>query len=169
MNPKRIAIVGPGGSGKTTLSREIAKKADLPLFHMDQLLWKGEWIEIPENEYLVKHKEIVNKDKWVIEGFLDNKMKERLEAADLIIFLDYPSIISATRFIKRWFKHRKESRPEFPKEAVEKFNLRIFLGIMRQFEKKHIVEALEGVDHKKVVTIKNPKDLEIYLKQNWDI
>lgn len=169
MNPRRIAIVGIGGSGKTTLSREIAKKAGLPLFHIDQIIWKGEWIEVPEEEYLVKHKELIEKDEWVIEGFLDDKMNERVIIADLVIHLDYSGLLSGYRFVKRWFKHRNHSRPEFPVEATEKLNLRIFLGVLRRFERKYIIDALKFVDRRKVVTIKNPKQLEAYLQNSWRI
>lgn len=47
----RIAIIGISASGKSVFARELAGKTGLPLIHMDQLFWTGNWQEIPEAGY----------------------------------------------------------------------------------------------------------------------
>ncbi|TOH24481.1 AAA family ATPase, partial [Vibrio parahaemolyticus] len=37
---KRIAVIGSGGSGKSTFSALLGKKLNLPVHHLDQLYWK---------------------------------------------------------------------------------------------------------------------------------
>lgn len=123
---KRISIIGISGSGKSVFSRIVAEKTKLPLFHMDQLFWKGNWEEIPEQEYLAEHQKLIQKDRWIIEGYIDEKMSDRLKRSDVVIFLDYPGWFCAWRVLKRWFVHRKQSRPELPREAVERLKTRFF-------------------------------------------
>lgn len=105
---KRIAVVGVSASGKSTFARKLALKTSLPLTHIDAVMWKPGWNYIGDDETVRKLKEISQQDEWIIEGFIE---KEALEAvltrAQSIIYLDYPRHVSAWRYIKRWFKHRK--------------------------------------------------------------
>ena len=121
MSHNRISVIGISGSGKSIFSRKLAECLQLPLFHMDQLFWKGNWEAIPEAEYLVKHAELIQRPQWIIEGYVDEKMSDRLKAADLVLYLDYSGARSAWHVLRRWFMHRKESRPELPSEARERF------------------------------------------------
>lgn len=36
---KRILVIGPGGSGKTTVARRLAQRTGLPPIHLDALFW----------------------------------------------------------------------------------------------------------------------------------
>jgi adenylate kinase family enzyme len=160
MNLNKIAIIGISGSGKSTLSRKLGEKTGLPVFHMDPIFWRGKWEEVPEAEYLVKHQELLKHDKWIIEGWIDRKMSDRLKQADLIIDLDYSGLRCALRLIKRWWKHRKESRPELPQESLEEFMPKYWWRVLRRKERKNLDEALEFTDKAKVVKVHNPKELQ---------
>ena len=48
---KRIIVIGGNGSGKTTFSLELAKKLKIPLIHLDQYFWKGNWENMSNNEF----------------------------------------------------------------------------------------------------------------------
>ncbi len=120
MEAKRISIIGISASGKSVFARKLAEKTKLPLFHLDKLFWEGNWEEVPEREYLQAHQKLIEQDLWIIEGYTDIKMSDRLKKSDLVIFLDYPGWLCAWRVLKRWLGHRKVSRPELPKEALEK-------------------------------------------------
>src|SRR3989338_1323924 len=140
--PSRIAIIVISASGKSVLAREIAEKTGLPLIHMDQLFWKGNWEAVPEAEYLKKHQEIIQQDKWIIEGYVEESMADRLKRADQIIYLDYPGWLCVIWSIKRWFNHRREARPELPREALEKFKYDTFWKILFRKERIRIVQSL---------------------------
>lgn len=160
----KIAIVGISGSGKSVFSRKLAVKTGLPLVHMDQLFWKGNWEAIPEVDYLRAHEELVKKDQWIIEGYVDVAMASRLRSADKILYLDFPGWLCAYRLVKRWLFHRKESRPELPKEALEKFDHRFFWTVLTKAERKQIEAALEGVDVSKIDRILSPGELRRYFE-----
>ena len=156
---KKIAVVGISGSGKSFLARKIGEKTGLPVIHMDQLFWKGNWEAIPEKDYLIAHQEILKQDTWIIEGYIDEKMAERIKQADLVIYLDYPGILCFWRVLFRYFKHKTESRPELPKESLEKFNRRLLWVALTQGERKDIEVALKYTAKSKVVRLNSPGSL----------
>lgn len=160
----RIAIIGISASGKSVFARELASKTGLPLIHMDQFFWKGNWQEVPEPEYLKKHQEIIQQDKWIIEGYIEENMAERLKRADLIIYLDYSGLVSALRLIRRWLKHRNQARPELPKEALEEFKHGTFWKVLQRKERERIEQALVLAGNPKVIRLKSPNELKKFMK-----
>jgi adenylate kinase family enzyme len=168
MKPQRIAILGITGAGKSTLSRRIAQKTGLPLFHMDSLFWRGKWEEVPEAEYLRAHDEILkNNERWIIEGWVSPAMEERLKQADLIIYLDYPGWLCALRYIERAFKHRKIARPELPSESRDHFKWRRFFLLLFRGERPGTEASLVHVNPAKIVRLKTPEETERYLSGSF--
>jgi adenylate kinase family enzyme len=37
---QRVSIVGPGGTGKTTIALEIGRRLGMPVVHLDRLYWQ---------------------------------------------------------------------------------------------------------------------------------
>lgn len=62
---KRILIIGCNASGKTTMSRKLAKKLNLPLIHLDKLYWRDNWTHTTE-EFDELLQEELKKDEWII-------------------------------------------------------------------------------------------------------
>lgn len=164
MQANRISIIGISGSGKSVFSRELTKKTGLSLFHMDQLFWKGHWQEVPESEYLVEHAKLISKDSWIIEGYIDGKMADRLNRSDTVIFLDYPGWLCAWRVIKRWIQYRKSNRPELEEGANEGLELEFLWRVFRRKERIPLTEALNIAKPSNLIIVKKPeqlKDLEL--------
>jgi adenylate kinase family enzyme len=161
----KISVIGISGSGKSTFSRALAQQTQLPLFHMDQLFWEGNWQEVPEEEYLQKHKELIKQPQWIIEGYIDSKMANRLAESDLVIFLDYPGWLCAWRVVKRWLTHRKESRPELPKDAKEKLKLEFIWRVLARKERIPLTDALKLSPPNKIVVIRSTQELRALIKQ----
>ncbi len=152
MSPQKIAVIGISGSGKSFFARKLAEKTQLPIFHMDTLFWKGKWNAVPEVEYVEKQNEILaQNEKWIIEGYVDRALADRLKAADLIIYLDYSGFLYMWRVLRRWLKHRRQSRSELPKEAVERLSGKFLWTVLTRAEKPGIEEALAKADSSKVI------------------
>ena len=49
---KRIAVIGSGGSGKSTFSALLGTELNLPVHHLDQLYWKPNWVKTPKDDWL---------------------------------------------------------------------------------------------------------------------
>jgi len=147
----KIAIIGISGSGKSTYARDLSKKLNLPLYHMDSLYWRAGWKEVPEDDWLQQEAEIIARDQWVIEGYICAKSIERLKQADQIIYLDRPGLHCCWNGIKRWWKHRKNPRPEL-QGSPEKLTLEMLKVMLFRHERKEIEEVLllSGKDCKRI-------------------
>ncbi|MES2087578.1 MAG: hypothetical protein V4467_01145 [Patescibacteria group bacterium] len=163
MNYRKIAVVGISGSGKSVFSRQLSSETGLPVFHMDALFWRGNWESVPEPEYLQEHESLVQKNEWIIEGWIDAKMSNRLKKADVVLYLDYSGIRCAARLIKRWFQFRNKNRPELPKEAIEGLSLKFLWRVITRAERKGIEEAIEISKPLELKRFHSPKELSQFM------
>ena len=63
-NFKKISIIGCPGSGKSTLSVQLAKILNLEAIHLDKIYWKPYWVNISKeefDEYMNMQKELAKK------------------------------------------------------------------------------------------------------------
>ena len=115
-------IVGQTGSGKSTLARELGKLLELPVIHIDLIHWEAGWIERsgPEKDWLCA--EVHARDSWIFEGGRSSTWQERLQRANVLIWLDVPLSIRAWRIFRRTLRYRGRSRPDLPEGCPERFN-----------------------------------------------
>ena len=88
---KRIAVIGCSGSGKTYLAKKLSEVLDLPLVHLDQIYWNPGWVPSTEEEFARTQREIVEEPSWIIDGNYNASIDIRIEAADTIIWFDFPT------------------------------------------------------------------------------
>ena len=140
----KIMIVGCCGAGKSTLSFKLAKHYDLPLYHLDQLYWKDNWVLSERDEYIVKHQELIEKPKWIIDGNYQSTMQERLEKADMVICLDLPRWLSTWGILKRWVQHRGKTRPDMTEGCHERLDWE-FLKYVWRFQRDQRPQLLDNL------------------------
>ena len=107
---KKILILGAPGSGKTFLSTELSKKLSIPVYHLDNYYYKSGWQVVNRDERHARQREIIKTDSWIIDGNSISTLAERLQQADMVIFLDIPLWRRMIRVIGRdcnpWVKNR---------------------------------------------------------------
>jgi adenylate kinase family enzyme len=108
---RRVAVIGCGGSGKTTVSRELGRILDLPVLHIDGHYWR-DGREAPGEEWARIHGELVGGERWIIDGMKLGTLAERLRRADTVVFLDLPRRTCLAGIARRRLRHRGRSRPE---------------------------------------------------------
>ena len=150
---KRIAVIGISGSGKSHFGRDLAAASGLPLFHTDRLWWRGNWQEVAEKDYLEEHRRWVDGERWIIEGFVDPAMANRLERAECIVYLDCSGSRAAWQVLRRWWQHRRRARPELPPEALERLQPAFLWRVLWRQERPLIELALAGIDPRKVTRV----------------
>ena len=90
MNAKRILIVGCPGSGKSTFARRLAECTGLKLVHLDMLFWNADKTTVSQEIFIRRLADEMKGDQWIIDGNYASTLRMRLEACDLVYFLDYP-------------------------------------------------------------------------------
>jgi len=100
---KRICILGPSNSGKSTLANAIGRKCSFDVIHLDQLhhLPNTDWQVRPTNEFIALHNAAIAGDQWVMEGNYSSCMAPRFERATGLILLDVSTLTSLRRYIYR--------------------------------------------------------------------
>lgn len=66
----KIRIIGPCGSGKTYIAKELSRKYNTPYYELDNLIWNRTEVQrrnsIEVRDALLM--DILRKDSWIIEG-----------------------------------------------------------------------------------------------------
>lgn len=115
---QRITICGNSGSGKSTFAEELSTVSGLPVFHVDLLQFRPGWQKTSEPEFNKTHQEWLQKPNWIIEGVGDwQPLKKRFEAADTIIYLDFPAEYCLQKAQERLEKDRISPNPFVPENS----------------------------------------------------
>ena len=162
---QRVLVIGPCGSGKSTLSTMLAKRLGLPLFHVDQLNWESGWVEGTKDELRIKLRAIAITDRWLIDGNYGGTLDERLPRADAIIYLDFPIGLCLWRLGRRIATHRGRSRPDMPDGCPERFDLSFFLYLLTwNLGPRPRTEAKLKGHEAKIIRLTSAKALAAWLK-----
>lgn len=128
----RIAIIGRPGSGKSTLSLFLSEKLNIPVYHLDRYFYVANWIERDYFEFLELQQEIIDQEKWIIDGNNLKSLHRRYERADIIIYFNLPKHLCYWRVFKRRFLNHR-NRPDRPVSCSERLHWK-FLKYMWSFD-----------------------------------
>lgn len=161
----KIVIVGVSASGKSALTRKLAAKTNLPAIFMDAIMWKPGWDYIGDSETVKKLDEVSSGKEWIIEGYISKDARTFVfDRADTIIYLDYSPIVSSWRYIKRWWKHRKDPRPEL-EGSPEKFDFKFLKLVWTKGEAISLNKFLAQVKNQnKIIVLKSPRKAQKFLQ-----
>ena len=56
---ERILVIGCPGSGKTRLAKLLGEKLNLPVVHLDNLWWTGQWENVSREEFDARLEEVL--------------------------------------------------------------------------------------------------------------
>jgi len=164
---KKIMIIGCCGAGKSTLSRKIHDITKLELIHLDKEYWQPNWTETNKAEWRKKVGDLTDKTEWIIDGNYGGTMDIRIEKADTIIYLDYPTWKCLWRVLFRTFKHFGQSRPDMNSECKERFSLEFlhYVATFRQKQGKKIAAKLKAKAGEKAIFIfRHDSEAELFLE-----
>ncbi len=163
---QRIIIIGCPGSGKSTLASQLGPIVDLPVTHIDKLVWLPGWVERNGAEFDKLLEQAVTGERWILDGNYYTSMPRRIARADAIIWLDYSRWICLYRVIRRRVVYHGQKRPDLG--CTEKIDWGFFKQVWTYPKRDRIrtVELLsQGADEKRVFIFKQPKEVERWLRE----
>ncbi len=102
---KKIAVFGKPGSGKSTLSKQLASATAIQLHQLDSIVYKQNGDLVDRETYDQHHEKILCSNRWIMEGFGPlASFNKRLEAADTLVYIDLPYYVSYWLVTKRLLK-----------------------------------------------------------------
>ena len=87
---RKAIVIGCPGAGKSTFAKRLHEVTGLPLYYLDMLWHKPDRTNILKEEFDTRLGEIVQKDRWIIDGNYQRTLKMRLKECDTVFLLDYP-------------------------------------------------------------------------------
>lgn len=162
----KIMITGNAGSGKTTLSYKLAQLLNRQdVICLDKIVWKPGWILVDKEKKELELAIIAKMQFWIVDGV----SKTILEAADTIIFLDYPRRVCYWRAFRRNCKYIFKSRPELPARCPEVLIVGSLIKIIWNFPaivKPNILRHInENLQKKNIFCIANDSELEVMMDE----
>ncbi|MCF0055234.1 hypothetical protein [Dyadobacter sp. CY356] len=131
---KRICIIGPSSSGKSTLATKLGEKLNISECHLDQLAHTAgtNWQLRDEKEFAADQDVILEKDSWIIEGNHSWCMPQRFAKATSLIWLDPNFLGCCFRYIARSVKN-DHNRPGRLKDATNEFSFEVINSIVFKY------------------------------------
>ena len=87
---QKVMVIGSPGAGKSTFARKLRDFTGLPLYYLDMLWHKPDRTNISREAFDLQLKEIVKKDRWIIDGNYSRTLELRLQYCDTVFLLDFP-------------------------------------------------------------------------------
>lgn len=117
---RRVLVIGPGGSGKSTFSLALSKATGLPVIHLDSHFWRPGWKRVPAEEWPKMVSELMRGEAWIMDGNFGSTLDLRLQAADTVFFLNLPRRTCLFRVLRRRWRYRGRTRPSLPPDCPDR-------------------------------------------------
>ena len=163
-NYKKVIVIGNNGSGKSYFSKKLAEITGLPLIHLDLLYWGKNWSHPSREEFEQIQKNLVAKEKWIIDGMYIRTLEIRYSAADVVLLLDIDKNLCLESVKQRELEKRADF-PSYLDKNQEQFDI-LINGILEFDEKRKpkILEMQNKYPNKDLIALKSRKEMDDYLK-----
>lgn len=165
---KKVAVFGNAGGGKSTLAKQLAQQTGLPLYPLDLMKYRAGGEEVPHEDYLKTHSELLKQDEWLIDGFgCVPSAWQRFALADTLVFIDLPFLTHAWWVTKRLFKGLFVNPEGWPADSP------ILRGTLNSYRVLWLCHSKltpryrqlvsESMDNKTVYHLRSPKEIKAFL------
>lgn len=157
----KVIVIGCPGAGKSIFARALRDATDLPLHHLDQIWHKPDKSNISEEEFDERLNQIIQGEKWIIDGNYQRTLEVRLAACDTVFLLDYPLEVCLAGAQSR-IGTKREDLPWVETEFDEEFKQ--WITDFPKAQLPNIYELLERHrEGKDIFVLKSRTETEQYL------
>jgi adenylate kinase family enzyme len=169
----RVVVVGPPGSGKTTVARRLAAKLAAPHVELDSLWWDPNWTEAGEAAFAERLLPIVDGERWVLDGnYVSSGARDVIwPRADTIVWLDFARWVTVPRVVRRtirrgafrtvlWSGNREPLRLALRPDSIIRYAWREHPKYNRRYEG---LDDDAGLAHLTWVRLRSPAEVRRWL------
>jgi adenylate kinase family enzyme len=165
---RRIIVVGSQGSGKTNLSRNLGRKLELPVVHLDVLYWQPGWKASDTASFRVRVADAIAGDEWIVDGsFSGLAFDLTLARAETLVVIDRPRWLCQWRILWRSAFDRDTTRPDLPEGCPEQFDWKLMREAWRYDTERAPVIETERIQygaHVPVERLRSDRDIADFLR-----
>lgn len=159
---KKVMVIGCPGSGKSTFSKKLHEITKLPLYHLDMMYWNPDRSKVPKEVFLLKLREVVEKETFIIDGNYESTLELRMIHCDTIIFLDYEMDVCLEGILSR----RGSKRTDMPwVEKIDELD-EDFIRFVKEYHDKSrpiVMRLLEKYSDRDIQIFYNRSEADLYL------
>ena len=159
---KKIIVIGCPGSGKSTFSRALGEKVNIPVYHLDMLNWNEDKTTVERGVFMERLQDVLKKDTWIIDGNYASTMEMRMKECDSVFFLDYPLEVCLDGVASR----RGKPRPDMPWIEDENEIDEEFMEFIKNYNfqnRPKVMSLLEKYTEKNIFVFKNREEADAFL------
>jgi len=163
---RKVLVIGPGGSGKSTFARRLGELLEIQVKHLDAFYWRAGWTKPSNEDWVNTVTELASGDAWIMDGNFGGTLELRLKHCDTIIFLDMPRLLCLWRVTKRRLRYRNRSRPDMAEGCAEKLDFEFIDWVWNYSRRSRpkVVRLLnEHSGSKQVVWLRSNAEVERFL------
>lgn len=140
---KRILVLGPCGAGKSYLAGQLAPLLDLEAIHLDAQFWKPGWRSTPQGEWRRTVGELIERERWIMDGTYESTLDLRIPAADAIIYVHDWTLMCLWRVLMRLRDRGRPRRDAPPGQRLDWPYLRYILRFNREI-RPQVIDLLNN-------------------------
>jgi len=164
----KIMVIGvSAGAGKSTFARRLGELTGIEVTHLDRLYWKLNWIEASPEEFLAAQQQVVQQERWIMEGNYAKTVHIREPHADTVIYLELPLRVCLYRVLKRRVQYHGKTRQDIADGCKEKIDKAFLKFIVKTYgaRKKTMMERMRryAMEGKTVHYLKTPAQIDGFL------
>lgn len=162
---KKVLVIGSGGSGKSTFSKQLGEITGIEVIHLDSVYWRPNWEKTPKTEWKTKVERLTERESWIMDGNFGGTREIRMRAADTIIFLDLPRRVCLYRIIRRTISYYGSSRPDMAEGCNEKLDPEFLLWVWNfpYKTRDRILDAIKQFPEKQFVRLRSSREVRDFL------
>lgn len=171
---QRIVVVGPPGSGKTTLAANLGRRLGITHVELDGLWWEPDWVEAGADVFAARAAEVVATDSWIVDGnYYSVGAREVIwPRADTIIWLDHGRWTTVRRVLRRtvsravrrtelWSGNRESALRALRPDSIIFFSWRAHPKYNERYDG---LEHDPALSHLRWVRLRTPRQVRAWLR-----